>query len=129
MKRIAICWQELVAAGIPAALHVNARTDHDWIRWAEFIRRRPEGTTIAFEFATGARSATRGTWYVGQLKRLRDRVGRDLALVLRGEQFRCQLEASFPRLVRVDTAAYVKTMNRVRRAVGPTGGRGGGRSR
>src|SRR5579864_2819248 len=33
MKRIAICWQQLSAAGIPTSLHVNARTDHDWERW------------------------------------------------------------------------------------------------
>jgi hypothetical protein len=112
MKRIALCWHELTAAGIPAALHVNARTDHDWSRWAEFIRARSEVTTIAFEFATGARSKARGEWHVKQLVLLRERVGRDLALVLRGEQLMKELTTAYPQIVHINTSPYVKTIKR-----------------
>src|SRR5207249_4165551 len=37
MKRIALCWSELVSRGLPTSLHLNARTDRDWERWIEFI--------------------------------------------------------------------------------------------
>ncbi len=42
MKRIALGWAELMAAGLPAALHLNARTDQDYARWMRFVRERPE---------------------------------------------------------------------------------------
>jgi hypothetical protein len=29
IKRIGLSWAELVAGGVPAALHINARTDYD----------------------------------------------------------------------------------------------------
>src|SRR5262249_9775047 len=67
MKRIAICWQELASLGIPTALHINARTDHDWERWVQFLRAHPEIHAIAFEFRTGAASPKRARWYVGRL--------------------------------------------------------------
>ncbi|TIQ76607.1 MAG: hypothetical protein E5X39_28735, partial [Mesorhizobium sp.] len=35
MKRILLAWTEVAAAGLRAALHVNARTDHDYHRWAD----------------------------------------------------------------------------------------------
>jgi hypothetical protein len=53
-KRIMIVHEEFLSEGLPAALHVNARTERDWERWTEYIAARPELTHIAFEFATGA---------------------------------------------------------------------------
>src|SRR5581483_5632261 len=38
LKRILICWEEIQDAGIAGAVHLNARTDHDMQRMAEFIR-------------------------------------------------------------------------------------------
>src|SRR5262249_725993 len=49
IKRIALCWSELMLAGIPTALHVNARTDRDWERWVDFILQRKEVKAISFE--------------------------------------------------------------------------------
>ena len=54
MKRIGTTWQEIVAAGIPGAYHLNARTPHDYQRLANFIAARPEVSDVAFEFKTGA---------------------------------------------------------------------------
>lgn len=54
MKRIALSWAELAAAGVPAALHLNARTERDYQRWEAFVRERPEVRAVAFEFGTGA---------------------------------------------------------------------------
>jgi hypothetical protein len=83
IKRIALAWAEIVAAGIPCALHVNARTDMDYHRWLDFIGEREEVTDIAFEFITGAASS-RGNYHRDQLVRLAERVGRPLNLYVRG---------------------------------------------
>jgi len=112
MKRIAICWHELNAAGIPTALHVNARTDRDWKRWARFISDRPEITAIAFEFATGPKYPERGTWHVDHLCRLREDVGRDLQLVIRGARYAGVLRRCYHQVTLIDTSLYVKTMRR-----------------
>jgi len=84
MKRIAICWQELAALGLPTALHVNARTDYDWRRWAQFLKAHPEVGGVAFEFRTGGAPPRRGAWYRDRLIELSQIVGRKLGLVLRG---------------------------------------------
>lgn len=54
MKRIALAHEEFLSEGLPAALHVNLRTEKDMERWAEFIIARPEVTHVAYEFGTGA---------------------------------------------------------------------------
>lgn len=57
MKRIALSWHELVCRGIPAALHLNARTDRDWERWTTFVKGRNEVQAVAFEFQTACYEA------------------------------------------------------------------------
>lgn len=84
MKRIAICWHELANRLIPTALHLNARTDHDWRRWGEFLTGHSEITSVAFEFATGAAPLKRSKWYLRQLVVLADNIGRPLQLIVRG---------------------------------------------
>src|SRR5262245_12679075 len=81
IKRIAICWSELVAQQLPASLHLNARTDTDWERLTAFIAEREEIQSVAFEFATGAAGA-RGSWHVEQMVQLAARVRRPLQLVV-----------------------------------------------
>jgi hypothetical protein len=84
MKRIALCWTELMTAGIPAALHLNARTDFDYLRWIRFVAARPEVEFVAFEFGTGAGHPNRIDWHVERLCALAAAAGRPLTLVLRG---------------------------------------------
>lgn len=113
MKRIALCWHELASAGIPTALHVNARTDRDWDRWIELLVAHPEIATIAFEFGTGAAARSRGEWHAEKLRYVRDRVGRPLRLVIKGGlAFLRILRISGASIVFVDSSAYMRTMKR-----------------
>ena len=84
MKRILLAWNEMASAGVATALHVNARTEHDYARWAALIADREEIEILAFEFATGCGRGERIDWHVAQLCALADRVGRPLAIVVRG---------------------------------------------
>jgi len=114
MKRIAIAWLELVFAGIPTALHVNARTDRDWERWAEFIFHQPASQTLSFEFATGAKINGRGIWYVDRLNWLARQVNRPLAIAVRGTLGLESLRRNFEKVFVVDTSAYSKAIRRFR---------------
>ena len=115
MKRIAIAWQEMVDSSLPAALHVNARTNRDWQRWTDFIRERPEVSAIAYEFATGAAGRTRMASHVHALRSLADAVSRPLTLVMRGAFGHLgELSTSFARVTLIDSTTHMKTVHRVR---------------
>lgn len=123
MKRIALGWAELLAAGIPSALHLNARTDRDYARWMRFIRERPEVEIVAFEFGTGAGAPNRIDWHVDRLCRLTDAAGRPLTLVVRGgAQALQRLRQHFAHVVLIETDAFARTLKR-RRAELTEGGR------
>ena len=122
MKRIALVHEEFLREGLPAALHVNARTDRDWERWTEYISQRPEVTHIAFEFATGAGRSGRIGWYADQLVKLSTEVGRPLHLVVRGGiEILPALINAFPGITVLDTSTYVKTVKRMRAELTPDG--------
>lgn len=113
IKRIALTWQEMAAAGLNAALHVNARTFFDWRRWRDFISERPEVQSIAFEFATGAGDAVRVPWYVDQLCRMADEVRRPLTLILRGGTAMLpQLEEHYSDVCQLDYTPIQKALHR-----------------
>lgn len=115
MKRIAIVHEEFLREGLPAALHVNARTEKDWERWSEYISSRPEVTHIAYEFGTGAGWRRRIDWHVEQLTALARAVGHPLHLVLRGgSRVVPFLEKHFAGLTFLDTSMFMKTMKRRR---------------
>lgn len=118
MKRIAIVHEEFLRMGLPAALHVNARTDRDWDRWIEYIALRPEVTHIAFEFGTGAGWPTRILWHRDQLLRLGQAVGRPLHLVLRaGTEVLPSIATGFPKITFLETTTFPKTVHRQRAAL------------
>lgn len=115
MKRIAIAWHEFSAAGIPAALHVNARTERDWERWGEFVRARPEVQAVSFEFGTGGRIAERRAWQVEQLATLGRDAGRELRLFVRGSvSAAIQLRVHFRSVTLIETKGFIKTIKRQR---------------
>jgi hypothetical protein len=115
MKRIAIVHQEFLSEGLPAALHVNARTDKDWERWIEYIGGRPEITHIAYEFGTGSGWPGRIDWHAKQLADLAGTVDRPLHLVVRGGlKVLPLLKKSFAGLTLLDTSVFLKTMKRQR---------------
>jgi Domain of unknown function (DUF4417) len=115
MKRIALVWQEFIDEGLPAALHVNARTDTDWQRWIDFIGERPEVTHIAYEFGTGAGWASRKQWHAEQLVDLAQVVGRPIHLIVRGGlNILSILDSAFPQMSIMETSIFIKTMKRQR---------------
>jgi hypothetical protein len=123
MKRILLAWTEMAAAGLPAALHVNARTDQDYRRWGALIVKRPEIEILAFEFATGGGRGERINWHVEQLCKLADRVGRPLVLLIRGGGRKiAKLRRHFAHVTLIETEAFARAIRR-RRAVLTESGR------
>jgi hypothetical protein len=110
MKRIMLAWVEMAEAGLPAALHVNARTERDYQRWAELIAARSEIQFIAVEFATGAGRGSRIDWHVARLCQLASDVNRPLRLIVRGGARVLEpLRQSFDAVTVIDTDAFHKT--------------------
>jgi hypothetical protein len=122
MKRIALSWAELMAAGIPAALHLNARTDFDYARWTQFVAARPEVEIVAFEFGTGAGHPNRIDWHVERLCALARAAGRPLILVLRGGvRMLPRLRASFAQVILIETEAFSRALKRRRATITEAG--------
>ena len=115
MKRIALVHHEFLQEGMPAALHVNGRTQMDFSRWARYLRDHPEIGVLSYEFTMGAGWVGRREQHVAWLCGLAREVPRPLGLVLRGaSELPISLRACFARLAVIDTTAFVKTMNRQR---------------
>ena len=122
MKRILLAWTEMASAGLPTALHVNARTEHDYLRWGELIIGRREIEILAFEFASGCGRGERIDWHVTQLCGLAERVGRPLAMVIRGGGRKLEeLRRHFAQLTLVETEAFARTIKRRRAYINETG--------
>lgn len=119
MMRIALTWHDMVDAGLPTALHLNGRTDFDFVRWGQFARRQHHLRAVAFEFLTGAANSEDGQRYVERLKLFVTESGRDdLLLVLRGGQrWLAELRQYFGQILVIDSGAYFKTVNRQRTEV------------
>jgi hypothetical protein len=113
MKRIAWIWHHLQQAGIPTALHINGRTNHDFVRWAEFAKQRPSVQSIAFEFGTGALPLADRARYVERLKVFAAMVKRPMSLVLRGSaDVVADLRGSFSQVTLLDSTAYQRAVHR-----------------
>ena len=122
MKRILLTWTEMASAGLPTALHVNARTEHDYLRWGDLIIMRREIEILAFEFASGCGWGERIDWHIGQLCGLADRVGRPLAIVIRGGGRKLEeLQRHFAQVTLIETQAFARTIKRRRAYVTETG--------
>ncbi|MGA9866938.1 MAG: hypothetical protein WBQ75_10935 [Acetobacteraceae bacterium] len=113
MKRIALVYAEFIGEGMPAALHVNGRTDNDFARWTDFVAARPEVTHVAYEFTTGSRWPRRREQHAAWLCGLAKNVGRPLHLVVRGgsELFR-QFARAFARVTVLEADSFMWTMMR-----------------
>lgn len=115
MKRIMIAYSEMAQAGLPTALHVNARTQRDYRRWAEVIAKRGEIKCLAVEFATGAGRGSRLDWHIARLRELATFVDRPLRLIVRGGFRGLELlRLSFDAVTMMDTDAFSKTRCRKR---------------
>lgn len=115
LKRIAIVHEEFLREGLPAALHLNARTDRDWDRWRDYIAARSEVTHVAFEFATGAGWGLRTEWHLKKLVALAAAVGRPLHLIMRGgAKLLPVLTRAFAEITLLETSVFMKTASRQR---------------
>jgi hypothetical protein len=114
MKRIALVQAELAGGGVPAALHVNGRTERDFVRWGQFLAQRPELTHIAYEFGTGAGHPDRMPQHIEWLTLLARIAGRRLTLVMRGGITALPSLAQAFDIVFLDTDVFMRSMNRQR---------------
>lgn len=115
MKRIALVHSEFLQGGIPAALHINGRTEQDFARWAAVLAARPEITHVAYEFGTGAGFSERIQQHLAWLESVARAAGRPLTLVVRGGfEILPALAAAYEHVVFLDTAVFMKTMKRQR---------------
>lgn len=122
MKRIAWVWYHMTQGGLCTALHVNGRTDHDFVRWAEFVRVQPAVKAIAFEFLTGTATKQSADQYRERLAGLAAAVGRDLTLVVRGNADAARaLRSNYKQVVFIDSTAYMRSTKRRRAFVNANG--------
>ena len=122
MKRIALVWEEFQNGGLPAALHVNGRTERDAERWSEFIRQRPEVKMLAFEFGTGAGRGNRRSLHSQRLIEMAAHADRPLQLLIRGATEKvAEFRQGFGAVSVLDTSAFMKTMFRWRAVVSGAG--------
>ncbi len=113
MARIAACFEELAAVGLPVALHVNGRTPRDFERWTEYLIASPGVCTVAYEMGTMGRSPRRREWHAQQLIALAQNVRRPLTIVIRaGSECLRPLASAFDRVVYLDTSANMKAKYR-----------------
>jgi hypothetical protein len=113
MKRIAIVHSEISNEGLPVALHVNGRTETDFLRWTAYVQSRPEIEILAYEFATGTGWVDRRELHVRWLMDLARCVGRPLDLIVRGGiDLLPKLASAFANVTFIDTAAFMRTLMR-----------------
>lgn len=112
MRRIACAHHELISEGQPAALHVNGRSQHDFLRWTEYVVAHPEVTHIAYEFTTGARSVVRMVQHAAWLVELAKGAGRRLGLITRGGVEVAGLLSQYYDLSYIDSSAFEKAQFR-----------------
>lgn len=120
MKRIALTHEEFLREGLPAALHVNGRTESDFRRWTEYIGSREEVTELSFEFTTIRRE--RRPQYAMWLAELAASVGRPLRLFVRGGTEVVPALTQAFEVVFLDTNAFMKTSKRQRAVLNSKGG-------
>lgn len=112
MKRILIAHHEFIAAGQPAALHVNSRCDRDFQRWADYVAAHDEVTHLAYEFATGPRHPERMIYHANGLCRIARRANRRIGLIIRGGSSLAPRLAEHFDVTIADTSLYEKSQHR-----------------
>lgn len=113
MKRISLCYEEFADSGLPAALHLNGRTDADFVQWIAFLKRNPLITHVSFEFTTGTARADRRPLYVRWLIGLARSVERPLHIVLYGDAAVVpELAGAFAGTTWIDTSSFLKAVHR-----------------
>jgi hypothetical protein len=122
IKRIGLISQEFLAFGVPTALHINACTDTDYERYAEFLFVRSEFQSLAFDFITGPGYPSRMLWHIKKLLELRNKIRRPVQLVLRGGTRALPgLSAAFSDIIVIDSDPLHRALHRQRMIFGNDG--------
>ncbi len=125
MKRIAWVWHHMTQGGLCTALHINGRTDHDFVRWAEFVRARPQVKAVAFEFLTGTATKASADLYLQRLALFSKACGRKLPIVIRGNAALTeQLLEHFSQVIKLDSTPCMRAMKRRKAVVRASGALG-----
>lgn len=115
MKRILLSADEMMAGGLPTALHVNGRTPKDFERWTALVRRNDAVTHLAYEFTTGAAHGERREQHIRWLCELAASVARPLHLIVFGDcRVVVPLRRAFTGVTWIDTTSFMKTVHRRR---------------
>lgn len=115
MARIAACFEEFAAAGLPVAVHVNARTPKDFARWTEYLVASRGIGLISYEMGTIGGSNKRRAWHADRLVELARAVPRPLTLLTRGgTPYLRELGEAFDRVIVSDTNPHMKAKKRQR---------------
>lgn len=115
MKRIAFSFEAFANAGLPVALHVNSRTEQDFVRWTEYVASSPHISVLTYEFGTGGKSSARHRWHAEQLVQLAARITRPLTLLVRGgAALLPEFAKSYSQVIFLDTTALMKARHRRR---------------
>jgi hypothetical protein len=112
MRRIVLAYHELVSEGQPAALHVNGRTETDFVRWGDYIADHPEVTHLAFEFTTGTRNPSRMMQHANWLAGLARASSRRMGLLLRGGSLVSGLLSEHFDVSFIDSSPFEKAQHR-----------------
>ena len=122
MKRIGLVHEEFLSEKLPAALHVNARSETDIHRWTNYVGDRSEVTHVAYEFSTGTGWAGRQEVHADWLAGMARAVGRPLHLIVRGGLSVLPILArSFAQVSVIETSIFMKTIKRQRALMDDTG--------
>jgi len=113
LKRILVTSAEFINAGLPCALHTHGRTDHDFMRWGEYLRNNTEISVLAYEFTTGSARVDRVDYHVEQLDTVRRIADRPLSIVVRGS-VKCLpgLQNIFESVTYLESNSFMKTTKR-----------------
>jgi len=112
MQRIGIVYNEMSEAGLPTALHINGRTDHDFVRWGEFLKDRPYIDAISYEFITGSGLMNRIQKHTFWLNSVLEAAGRPLKCIVRGNPNSLELLSDGYTPVYIETTSFVKAIKR-----------------
>jgi hypothetical protein len=115
LKRIALVYEEMLLAGLPAALHLNGIFEEDYVRTAAWITAHRVIGDVAADFGTGQRGKPRGEQHARWIAALGAENGGRLHLIMRGgARWLPILLPAFAGITIIDTTSFFKTMHRQR---------------
>jgi Domain of unknown function (DUF4417) len=112
MQRIGILYCEMSEAGLPAALHINGRTDRDFERWSNFVSCRPYIGAISYEFITGSGLVSRLDRHLEWINSVIEEAGRPLRCILRGNPACLDKLHANAVPIYIETTSFVKSVKR-----------------